>query len=84
MERIKTDQGTDLSATSSFAETDLSLAARLLSRLNRLTQSVFRFSRDNYTPALPINSPPGAQGEGPPREDEERTKNHARGERLKK
>ena len=25
--------------------------------LNRLTQSVSRFSRDNYTPALPINSP---------------------------
>jgi len=28
--------------------------------VNRLTQSVFRFSRDNYTPALPINSPPEA------------------------
>ena len=31
--------------------------------LNRLTQSVFRFLRDNYTPALPINSPPEAQRE---------------------
>ena len=26
--------------------------------LNRLTQSVSRLSRDNYTPAFPINSPP--------------------------
>ena len=31
--------------------------------LNRLTQSVFRFSRNNYTLALPINSPPEAQRE---------------------
>ena len=31
--------------------------------LNRLTQSIFRFSRDDYTPALLINSPPEAQGE---------------------
>ena len=39
--------------------------------LNRLTQSVFKFSRDNYTPALSINSPPEAYpGEG--RRDEER------------
>ena len=50
MERIKTNQETDLPATFSFAEADSSLAARLL----------FRFSRDNYTRALPINSPPEA------------------------
>ena len=31
--------------------------------LNRLTQSVFRFSRDDYTPALLINSPPEAYEE---------------------
>ena len=36
--------------------------------LNRLIQSVSRFSRDNYTPPLPINSPPEAQ-------EEERRKN---------
>ena len=28
--------------------------------LNRLIQSISRFSRDDYTPALPINSPPEA------------------------
>ena len=27
--------------------------------LNRLTQSVFRFSKGNFTPAFPINSPLG-------------------------
>ena len=63
MERIKTDQETDLPAIPSFTEADSSLAARLLPDLNRLTQSVSRFSRDNYTPALPINSPPGVHGE---------------------
>ena len=63
MERIKTNQEIDLPATSSFVEADSSLATRLLSDLNRLTQSVSRFLRDNYTPALPINSPPGVQGE---------------------
>ena len=45
-----------LAATSNFTETDPSLVARLLSRFKQLTQSVFRFLRDNYTPALPINS----------------------------
>ena len=32
--------------------------------LNRLTQSVSIFSKDNYTPALPINSPPEAYEDG--------------------
>ena len=48
LKRIKTDQEIDLPAIPNFAEADSSLAVRLLSR----------FSTDNYTPALPINSPP--------------------------
>ena len=49
-----------------FAEADSSLAARqgYFPDLNGLTQSVSIFLRDNYTPALPINSPPEAQEEG--------------------
>jgi len=42
----------------------------LLPDLNRLTQSVFRFARDNYTPTLLMNSSPEAQGERHAREAE--------------
>ena len=45
-----------------LASQKLILASRqgYLPDLNRLTQSVSRFSRDNYTHALLINSPPEA------------------------
>jgi len=61
MERIKTDQETDL-----LASQKLILASQqgYFPDLNRLTQSVSIFLRDNYTPALPINSPPGVYREG--------------------
>jgi len=48
-------------AIPTFAEVDSSLARGYFLDVNRLILSVFRFSRDNYTPALPINSLPGAQ-----------------------
>ena len=64
MERIKTDQEINRPAISSFAEADLSLAARLLSKFKQIRFNLFSYLQGNdYTLALPINSPPGAQGD---------------------
>ena len=72
MERIKTDQ--EIDATCYFLPSQkpiLALQQGYFPDLKRLTQSVFRFSRDNYTPALSINSPPEAY---PRKRREERTR----------
>ena len=50
-------------AISNFAEADLSLAARLLSKFKQIRFNLFPYlQRDGYALTLPINSPPGAQG----------------------
>ena len=46
--------------------------------LNRLAQSVFRLSRDNYTPTPSINSPPGAYEGGHTDTQRERLKNRGK------
>ena len=62
MERIKE---INRPAISSFAEADLSLAARLLFKFKQIQFNLFSYLQgDDYTLALPINSPPGAQGRG--------------------
>ena len=53
------------------------------SDLDRLTQSVSGLSRDNYTPALPINSPPEAYKEKGRRREEEVKRRNTHRERLK-
>ena len=50
-------------AISSFAEADLSLTARLLSKFKQIRFNLFPYLQgDDYTLALLINSPPGVQG----------------------
>ena len=52
-------------AISSFAEADLSLAVRPLSRFKQIRFNLFSYLQgDDYTLALLINSPSGVQGEG--------------------
>ena len=63
MERSKQIRRSTLPATSSFAEADSVSQQGYFPDLNTLTKSVSRFSRDNYTLALPINNPPGVYGE---------------------
>ena len=61
MERIKK---INRPANSSFVEANPSLAARLLSRFKQIRFNLFPYLQgDDYTLALPINSPPGVQGE---------------------
>ena len=52
-----------LPAIPNFAEADSSLTARLLSRFKQIDSICFQIFKGHYTPALPINSPPGVHGE---------------------
>ena len=78
MERIKTDQEIDTTCYPCFAEADSSLEQGYFPDLNKLIQSVSRFSRDDYTPAFPINSPPEAYEEGGAEIQTEREREHTR------
>ena len=61
-----------LPAIPTFAEVDSNLAARLLSRFKQIDSICFQIFKRNYTPALPINSPPGVHRD-----------THAHAQRLK-